>query len=49
MIFEQGLRQNEIAKRLRTSGPTLTRRKQEAYELLRKCLQGKGILHDVLP
>jgi RNA polymerase sigma-70 factor, ECF subfamily len=49
MIFEQGLKQNDIAKKLKTSGPTLSRRKQEAYEKLRDCLHGKGIILDVLP
>lgn len=49
MIFEHGCKQNEIAGKLKTSGPTLTRRKQEAYDRLRKCLHSKGVMQDVLP
>jgi RNA polymerase sigma factor (sigma-70 family) len=43
MLFEQGLKQNEIAARLKVSAPTLTRLKQRACELLRECLRRKGV------
>ncbi len=48
MLYEQGLRQAEIAARLKLSAPTLTRRKQEACERLRDCLRRKGVGQDVL-
>jgi RNA polymerase sigma factor (sigma-70 family) len=43
LLFDRGLKQNEAAAALQVSAPTLTRRKQEAYDLLRRCLTRKGI------
>jgi RNA polymerase sigma factor (sigma-70 family) len=43
MIFQQGLKQSEVALKLKLSAPTLSRRKQDAFEMLRECLRGKGV------
>lgn len=48
MLFEQGLKQNEIAARLKVSAPTLTRLKQRACDALRECLKRKGVGDAVL-
>ena len=48
LLFEQGMKQTEAATILQLSTPTLTRRKQEACELLRRCLARKGVT-DTLP
>ncbi len=48
LLYEQGLKQNEIAAKLKLSAPTLTRRKQEATALLRDCLRRKGVGATVL-
>lgn len=47
MIYQRGMKQSDIARELRTSQPTLTRRKQEACDLLRACLHRKGVAADV--
>lgn len=48
LLFDRGMKQNEAAALLKMSTPTVTRRKQEACDRLRRCLQRKGILQDVL-
>jgi RNA polymerase sigma factor (sigma-70 family) len=48
LLFEQGMKQTDAAAVLRMSAPTLTRRKQEACEQLRRCLARKGLGHEVL-
>jgi RNA polymerase sigma factor (sigma-70 family) len=48
LIYDQGLKQNEIATKLKLSAPTLTRRKQEATALLRDCLRRKGVGESVI-
>src|SRR5262249_48873311 len=47
LIYQRGLKQSEAAKELGLSQPTLTRRKQEACDLLRACLRRKGVADDV--
>lgn len=44
LVFDQGMKQTEVAARLNMSAPTLTRRKQEACERLRCGLRRKGIV-----
>jgi RNA polymerase sigma factor (sigma-70 family) len=48
MIYDQGMKQADVADLLKLSQSTLTRRKQEAYERLRECLRRKGIIREVL-
>jgi len=42
LLFDKGMKQTEAAEVLQLTTPTLTRRKQEAYERLRRCLARKG-------
>ncbi len=48
LLFDQGMKQTDAAALLGMSAPTLTRRKQEACEQLRRCLARKGLGHEVL-
>ena len=48
LLFEKGMKQNEAAELLKMSTPTVTRRKQQVYERLRRCLHRKGIEEEVL-
>ena len=41
LLFEKGMKQNEAAELLALSTPTVTRRKQEVYERLRRCLAAR--------
>jgi RNA polymerase sigma-70 factor (ECF subfamily) len=42
LLFDRGLKQTEIASMMKLTTPTLTRRKQEACERLRRCLRRRG-------
>jgi RNA polymerase sigma factor (sigma-70 family) len=48
LLFGRGMKQTEVADLLNVSAPTLTRRKQEACGLLRRCLRWRGVNLDVL-
>jgi RNA polymerase sigma factor (sigma-70 family) len=48
LLFRQGLKQNEIAERLRTSNAGVTRRKRLAFQRLAQCLRNKGVSPDIL-
>ncbi len=48
LLFDQGMKQTEAAEVLRLTTPTLTRRKQEAYERLRRCMARKGVGAELL-
>jgi DNA-directed RNA polymerase specialized sigma24 family protein len=47
LLFERGLKQTQAATELKMSTPTVTRRKQEACDRLRRCMRRKGILQEV--
>jgi RNA polymerase sigma-70 factor, ECF subfamily len=44
LVFDRGMKQTEVAALLNVSAPTLTRRKQEAFDRLRFGLRQKGIV-----
>ena len=48
LLFEKGMKQTEAAVVLGVTTPTLTRRKQEACERLRRCLARKGVGQELL-
>ena len=48
LLFDKGMKQTEAAEVLQLTTPTLTRRKQEAYERLRRCLTRKGMGAELL-
>jgi len=48
LLFEKGLKQTEAAEVLQITTPTLTRRKQEAYDRLRRCMARKGVGAELL-
>ncbi len=48
LLFEKGMKQTEAAEVLQITTPTLTRRKQEAYERLRRCMARKGVGAELL-
>jgi RNA polymerase sigma-70 factor (ECF subfamily) len=47
LLHDRGMKQTEAAQVLGLTTPTLTRRKQEAYEQLRRCLRRKGVEEEV--
>ena len=47
LLFERGLKQTEAATELKMSTPTVTRRKQEVYDRLRRCMRRKGIVKEM--
>src|SRR5436309_2942577 len=48
LLFDKGMKQTEAAEVLQLTTPTLTRRKQEMDERLRRCMARKGIGAELL-
>jgi RNA polymerase sigma factor (sigma-70 family) len=47
LLFDRGMKQTEIASIMKLTTPTLTRRKQEACERLRRCLRRRGFSQEL--